>query len=213
MDLNLAARDGVTLAATLFEPSDAKRRRHPAEQRHRHRAPVLRSLRQPSRRPRLRRADLRLSRHRRLGEAARGHHGRLGRRRSGLDDRSSRARSRPARARAVIGHSFGGQVLGLADNIGELSRRRADLQPERPLAALAARPPAAAHAGAVVAADSRPHRRDRPLSRLWIGTANLPAGIARSWARWGRSPPLCLRPARPAAPAAQRRRRVSACAG
>jgi len=35
----------------------------------------------------------------------------------------------------------------------------------------------------------------------WIGTANLPANIARSWARWGRSPHyVCDRRGRPLRP-------------
>ena len=94
----------------------------------------------------------------------------------------------PGAPRAVIGHSFGGQVLGLADNIGELS-------------------------AAVLICSQSGHWRHWPPGRRrlrmlalwwllipgltaltgrfpgsWIGTANLPAGIARSWARWGRSP-------------------------
>lgn len=88
---------------------------------------------------------------------------------------------------ALIGHSFGGQVLGLADNIGKLS------------------------AAVLIAAQSG-HWRHWPAPRRyrmlalwwvlipgltaltgrfpgsWVGTADLPAGIARSWARWGRSP-------------------------
>ncbi|MDP1965797.1 MAG: alpha/beta fold hydrolase [Reyranella sp.] len=94
----------------------------------------------------------------------------------------------PGAPRAVIGHSFGGQVLGLADNIRELS-------------------------AAVLICSQSGHWRHWPPGRRrlrmlalwwllipgltaatgrfpgsWIGTANLPAGIARSWARWGRSP-------------------------
>ena len=88
----------------------------------------------------------------------------------------------------LIGHSLGGQVLGLADNIGGLA------------------------AAVLICAQSghwrhwpRGRRRLRMLALWWllipgltaltgrfpgswIGTANLPAGIARSWARWGRSP-------------------------
>ena len=77
-------------------------------------------------------------------------------------------------------------------------------KPERPLAALAGRPSAAAHAGAVVAADPGPHRVDRPLPGSWIGTANLPANIARSWARWGRSRHYVCDARGRAAPTAQR---------
>jgi predicted alpha/beta hydrolase len=93
----------------------------------------------------------------------------------------------PGARRAVIGHSFGGQVLGLADNIGQV------------------------RAAALVCTQSG-HWRHWPMGprRLrmlalwwllipgltaltgrfpgsWVGTADLPAGIARSWARWGRS--------------------------
>lgn len=88
---------------------------------------------------------------------------------------------------ALIGHSFGGQVLGLSDNIGKVS------------------------AAVLIAAQSG-HWRHWPAPRRyrmlalwwllipgltaltgrfpgsWVGTADLPAGIARSWARWGRSP-------------------------
>lgn len=94
----------------------------------------------------------------------------------------------PDAARVLIGHSFGGQVLGLADNIGELD------------------------AAVLICAQSGhwrhwpPGRRRLRMLALWwllipgltaltgrfpgswIGTADLPAGIARSWARWGRSP-------------------------
>lgn len=88
---------------------------------------------------------------------------------------------------ALIGHSFGGQVLGLADNIGKIS------------------------AAVLIAAQSghwrhwSAPRRYRMMALWWmlipgltaltgrfpgswLGTADLPAGIARSWARWGRSP-------------------------
>lgn len=94
----------------------------------------------------------------------------------------------PGTTRALIGHSFGGQVLGLADNIGEID------------------------AAVLICAQSGhwrhwpPGRRRLRMLALWwllipgltaltgrfpgswIGTADLPAGIARSWARWGRSP-------------------------
>lgn len=93
----------------------------------------------------------------------------------------------PGAERAVIGHSFGGQVLGLADNIGQVR-------------------------AAVLICTQSGHWRHWPPGRRrlrmlalwwlfipgltaltgrfpgsWVGTANLPAGIARSWARWGRS--------------------------
>jgi predicted alpha/beta hydrolase len=94
----------------------------------------------------------------------------------------------PGAARTVVGHSFGGQVLGLADNIGELS-------------------------AAVLVCTQSGHWRHWPAGRRrlrmlalwwllipgltaltgrfpgsWIGTADLPENVARSWARWGRSP-------------------------
>lgn len=98
------------------------------------------------------------------------------------------ARLAPGVSRAVIGHSFGGQVLGLADNI------------------------AGVRAAVLICSQSghwrhwpRGRRRLRMLALWWllipgltaltgrfpgswVGTANLPAGVARSWARWGRSP-------------------------
>ena len=98
------------------------------------------------------------------------------------------ARLAPGAARAVIGHSFGGQVLGLADNIADVR-------------------------AAVLICTQSGHWRHWPPGKrrlrmlalwwllipgltaatgrfpgTWIGTADLPAGIARSWARWGRSP-------------------------
>ena len=116
------------------------------------------------------------------------------------------ARLRPGASLGLVGHSFGGQVLGLADNISERRRRRADLQPERPLAALAAGPPPAAHAGAVVAADPRPHRRDRALSRR-VDRHRQPARQhCPQLGALGPLAPLCLRWARQTAQAAQRRR-------
>lgn len=94
----------------------------------------------------------------------------------------------PGARRAVVGHSFGGQVLGLADNIGELS-------------------------AAVLVCTQSGHWRHWPAGKrrlrmlalwwllipgltaltgrfpgAWIGTADLPKNVARSWARWGRSP-------------------------
>jgi predicted alpha/beta hydrolase len=98
------------------------------------------------------------------------------------------AERHPRAPLGIVGHSFGGQVLGLADNIGMVR-------------------------GAVLIASQSGHWRHWPAGRrrlrmlalwwllipgltalvgrfpgAWIGTANLPAGIARSWARWGRSP-------------------------
>jgi predicted alpha/beta hydrolase len=97
------------------------------------------------------------------------------------------ARLRPGASLGLIGHSLGGQVLGLADNIADLR-------------------------AAVLIGSQSGHWRYWPLARqprmfaLWwllipgltaafgrfpgasLGTAELPAGIARSWARWGRSP-------------------------
>lgn len=97
------------------------------------------------------------------------------------------ARLAPGAARAVIGHSFGGQVLGLADNIADVR-------------------------ASVLICSQTGHWRHWPRGRRrlrmfalwwllipgftaltgrfpgsWIGTANLPASIALSWARWGRS--------------------------
>jgi predicted alpha/beta hydrolase len=98
------------------------------------------------------------------------------------------ARLRPGASLGLIGHSFGGQVLGLADNIAEVD-------------------------AAVLICSQSGHWRHWPPGRRrlrmlalwwflipgltaatgrfpgsWIGTADLPANIARSWARWGRSP-------------------------
>ncbi len=97
------------------------------------------------------------------------------------------ARLRPGLPIGIVGHSFGGQVLGLADNIASVR-------------------------AAVLIASQSGHWRHWPPGRrrlrmlalwwllipgltaltgrfpgAWIGTANLPANIARSWARWGRS--------------------------
>lgn len=97
------------------------------------------------------------------------------------------ARLCPGAPIGIVGHSFGGQVLGLADNI------------------------ASARAAVLITSQSG-HWRHWPAGRRrlrmlalwwllipgltaltgrfpgsWIGTANLPANIARSWARWGRS--------------------------
>jgi predicted alpha/beta hydrolase len=98
------------------------------------------------------------------------------------------ARLRPGASLGLVGHSFGGQVLGLADNIADID-------------------------AAVLICSQSGHWRHWPRGRCrlrrlalcwllipgltaatgrfpgsWIGTANLPANIARSWARWGRSP-------------------------
>lgn len=93
----------------------------------------------------------------------------------------------PGAPLGIVGHSFGGQVLGLADNISLVR-------------------------AAVLITSQSGHWRHWPAGRrrlrmlalwwllipgltsltgrfpgAWIGTANLPANIARSWARWGRS--------------------------
>ena len=98
------------------------------------------------------------------------------------------ARLCPAASLGLIGHSFGGQVLGLADNISLID-------------------------AAVLICSQSGHWRHWPRGRRrlrmlalwwllipgltaatghfpgsWIGSADLPASIARSWARWGRSP-------------------------
>lgn len=97
-------------------------------------------------------------------------------------------RLRPGASLGLIGHSLGGQILGLADNIGRVR-------------------------AAVLVCSQSGHWRHWPRGRRrlrmlalwwllipgltalagrfpgsWIGTADLPAGIARNWARWGRSP-------------------------
>jgi predicted alpha/beta hydrolase len=95
--------------------------------------------------------------------------------------------ARPGERLALVGHSLGGQLLGLADNVGALD------------------------AALLVAAQSGHWRYwagarrlrmwllwwvlipglSRMLGRFpgtWLGTANLPASVALSWARWGRSP-------------------------
>jgi len=93
----------------------------------------------------------------------------------------------PDCALGIVGHSFGGQVLGLADNVASVQ-------------------------AAVLIATQSGHWRHWPPGRRrlrmlalwwllipgltaltgrfpgsWVGTADLPKGIARSWARWGRS--------------------------
>jgi predicted alpha/beta hydrolase len=97
------------------------------------------------------------------------------------------ARLHPGAPIGLVGHSFGGQVLGLADNIASVR-------------------------AAVLITSQSGHWRHWPPGRrrlrmlalwwllipgltaltgrfpgAWIGTANLPANVARSWARWGRS--------------------------
>jgi predicted alpha/beta hydrolase len=98
------------------------------------------------------------------------------------------ARLAPDVPRAIVGHCFGGQVLGLADNIADVR-------------------------AAVLICSQSGHWRHWPGARrklrmfalwwlfipvltaltgrfpgAWVGTADLPKGIARNWARWGRSP-------------------------
>jgi len=111
------------------------------------------------------------------------------------------ARLRPGAPIGLIGHSLGGQVLGLADNIARVQ-------------------------AAVLIGSQSGHWRHWPRGRrrwrmlalwwllipvltavtgrfpgAWIGTADLPAGIARSWARWGRSRHyLCDRRGQPLRP-------------
>lgn len=98
------------------------------------------------------------------------------------------ARLAPGAVLGMVGHSFGGQVLGLADNIAMVR-------------------------AAVLVASQTGHWRHWPAGRRrlrmlalwwfmipgltaltgrfpgsWVGTADLPKAIAQSWARWGRSP-------------------------
>lgn len=187
MDLNLLARDGVTLAATLFEPGTPNggailinsgtgiaRQFYGAFASHLSARgfTVLtydyRGIGGSEKAPTATMEDW-----------------------GGVDQSSMLdhlARLAPGAARAVIGHSFGGQVLGLADNIADVR-------------------------AAVLICSQSGHWRHWPAGRgrwrmlvlwwllipgltaatgrfpgSWIGTADLPAGIARSWARWGRSP-------------------------
>jgi predicted alpha/beta hydrolase len=186
MDLTLAARDGVKLAATLFEPRSPNggavllnsgtgipRRfygafaQHLADRGFAVLSYDYRGIGQ-SDEP----ADATMEQWGAIDQA------------SMLDHLAALA---PNAARALIGHSFGGQVLGLADNIADL------------------------HAAVLICSQSG-HWRYWPAGRkrlrmlaLWwllipgltaltgrfpgsrIGTADLPAGVARSWARWGRS--------------------------
>ncbi|MDP1752240.1 MAG: alpha/beta fold hydrolase [Reyranella sp.] len=187
MDLNLLARDGVTLAATLFEPrtpnggavlinsgTGIPRQFYAAFAAHlasRGFAVLTYDYRGIGGSPALPSATME-----EWGGVDQA---------SMIDHLASLA---PGTQRAVIGHSFGGQVLGLADNIGDLR-------------------------AAVLICTQSGHWRHWPpgkrrlrmlalwwlfipgLTALtgrfpgsWVGTANLPSGIARSWARWGRSP-------------------------
>jgi predicted alpha/beta hydrolase len=187
MDLNLAARDGVTLAATLFEPGTPNggailinsgtgiaRQFYAAFASHlsdRGFAVLTYDYRGIGGSEKPRAATMEDW--------------------GGVDQASMidhLASLAPGAVRAVIGHSFGGQVLGLADNIADLR-------------------------AAVLICSQSGHWRHWPPGRRrlrmltlwwllipgltaatgrfpgsWVGTANLPAGIARSWARWGRSP-------------------------
>lgn len=187
MDLNLLARDGVTLAATLFEPrmpnggailinsgTGIARRFYAAFASHL----AARGF-----------AVLTYD-YRGIGDSEKPRAATM-EDWGGVDQASMLdhlARLAPGSSLAVIGHSFGGQVLGLADNI-------------------------AAVRAAVLICTQSGHWRHWPAGRRrlrmlalwwllipgltaatgrfpgsWVGTANLPAGIARSWARWGRSP-------------------------
>jgi hypothetical protein len=178
-------------------------RRAVAERRYRHPAPVLCTLRQLSRGPRLHRAELRLSRHRRLGEAHCRDHRSVGLDRSSLDAGSSRgALSRCAARHRRPFVRRPGAGARRQHRVG--ARRRADHEPERPLAALAGRPAAPAHAGPVVAADSRTHRADRPLPR-GVDRHRQPAGQHRTQlGALGPLAPLRLRFPGQAVPTAQR---------
>lgn len=187
MDITLAARDGVKLAATFFEPglpngsavlvnsgTGIPRQFYGALAQHlsdRGFAVLTYDYRGigQSEKP----ADATMEQWGMVDQA------------SMIDHLASLA---PGASRAVIGHSFGGQVLGLADNIGELS-------------------------AAVLVCTQSGHWRHWPAGRRrlrmlalwwllipgltaltgrfpgsWIGTADLPKSVARSWARWGRSP-------------------------
>jgi predicted alpha/beta hydrolase len=187
MDLKLPARDGVTLAATLFEPAEPNgsalllnsgtgvpRQFYGAFARHL----AERGF-----------AVLTYD-YRGIGESETPRSATM--EQWGAIDQASMidhlARLRPGEAVGLVGHSLGGQVLGLADNI---SRVRA----------------------AVLICSQSGHWRHWPRGRRrlrmlalwwllipgltaatgrfpgsWIGTADLPAGVARNWARWGRSP-------------------------
>ena len=186
MDLKLPARDGVSLAATFFAASGAPRgailinsgtgiprqfyatfAQHLATQGLAVLTYDYRGIGQSAA----------------PGDATMEHWG-------GIDQPSMLdhlARLAPGVSLGLVGHSLGGQVLGLADNIGSV------------------------RAAVLICAQSG-HWRHWPPGRQrlrmaalwwllipvltvltgrfpgsWIGTANLPAGVARSWARWGRS--------------------------
>ena len=186
VDLTLAARDGVKLAATFFEPTTSNgmavlmnsgtgipRQFYGALGKHLSARGIAvltydyRGIGQ-SEKP----ADARMEQWGMVDQA------------SMIDHLAVLA---PGAARAVVGHSFGGQVLGLADNIGQVS-------------------------AAVLVCSQSGHWRHWPAGRArlrmlalwwllipgltavtgrfpgaWVGTADLPKSVARSWARWGRS--------------------------
>jgi predicted alpha/beta hydrolase len=187
MDLMLPARDGVRLAATLFEPETPSggaillnsgtgipRQFYGAFASHL----ALRGL-----------AVLTYD-YRGIGGSEAPHAATV--EQWGRIDQASMidhlARLCPGAPLGLVGHSFGGQVLGLADNIADID-------------------------AALLICSQSGHWRHWPPGRrrlrmlalwwllipgltaatgrfpgAWIGTANLPAGVARSWARWGRSP-------------------------
>jgi predicted alpha/beta hydrolase len=186
MDLELPARDGVTLAATLFEPSASNgaallinggtgipRQFYGAFAQH-----------LSSRGFTVLTYDYRgIGGSQKPAQATIDQWGEIDQP-SMLDHL---ARLVPGASLGVVGHSFGGQVLGLADNIAGVR-------------------------AAVLVATQSGHWRHWPAGRrrlrmfalwwllipllttftgrfpgTWIGTADLPSGIARSWARWGRS--------------------------
>jgi hypothetical protein len=141
----------------LLRARVVQRHRRTGEQRHRDPAAVLRRLRAASGHARLRGADLRLSRHRPVGEARGRDDGAVGRHRPGVDDRPPRgagARRSTRRGRPFLRWPGAGARRQYRRTL----RRRSRLYAERPLAALARRQAAAAHAGAVVAADPGSHR-------------------------------------------------------
>jgi len=186
MDINLPARDGVMLAATLFEPAKPNgaalllnsgtgipRQFYGAFARHL----AVKGF-----------AVLTYD-YRGIGQSEAPRSATM--EQWGAVDQASMidhlARLRPGDSLGLIGHSLGGQVLGLADNISHVR-------------------------AAVLVCSQSGHWRHWPPGRRrlrmltlwwllipglaaatgrfpgsWIGTADLPAGIARSWARWGRS--------------------------
>ena len=187
MDLMLPARDGVTLATTLFEPATPNG------------AAILVNSGTGIPRQFYAAFAAHLARHgfavltydyRGIGQSEAPAAATM-EQWGGVDQASMidhLARVRPGASIGVVGHSFGGQVLGLADNIASVR-------------------------AAVLVCSQSGHWRHWPRGRRrlrmlalwwllipgltamtgrfpgsWIGTANLPAGVARSWARWGRSP-------------------------